>query len=80
MNPETLALYRQNVLSVTRQLYYSETNSNSLDLVLFLNGLPLVFVGMLVALPASAVLLVAFRRAQRGYLASDLYRDGAPRA
>jgi predicted PurR-regulated permease PerM len=38
------------------------------------------FVGMLVALPASAVLLVAFRRAQRGYLASDLYRDGAPRA
>lgn len=42
MNPEMLALYRQNVLSVTRQLYYSETNSNSLDLVLFLNGLPLV--------------------------------------
>jgi type I restriction enzyme R subunit len=41
MNPETLALYEQNVLSMTRQLYYSETNSNSLDLVLFLNGLPI---------------------------------------
>ncbi|MEM7602180.1 MAG: type I restriction endonuclease, partial [Verrucomicrobiota bacterium] len=42
MNPDTLALYDANVLSVTRQLYYSEENSNSLDLVLFLNGIPLV--------------------------------------
>lgn len=42
MNPDTLALYQANVLSVTRQLYYSETHSNSLDLVLFLNGLPIV--------------------------------------
>ncbi len=41
MNPETLALYDQNVLSVTRQLYYGETHSKSLDLVLFLNGLPI---------------------------------------
>ena len=36
------------------------------------------FVGVLVALPASAVLLVAIRRAKRSYLASALYRDGAP--
>ncbi|MEZ4786163.1 MAG: type I restriction endonuclease [Candidatus Kapaibacterium sp.] len=42
MNPETLALYEANVLSVTRQLYYSQENSKSLDLVLFLNGLPIV--------------------------------------
>lgn len=41
MNPDTLALYERNVLSLTRQLYYSEENSNSLDLVLFLNGLPI---------------------------------------
>lgn len=40
LNPDTLALYEKNVLSVTRQLYYSEDNTNSLDLVLFLNGLP----------------------------------------
>ncbi|MBX3610343.1 MAG: AI-2E family transporter [Hydrogenophaga sp.] len=35
------------------------------------------FVGVLIALPASAVLLVAIRRARRGYLASDLYLQGA---
>ncbi|HMN93189.1 MAG TPA: AI-2E family transporter [Hydrogenophaga sp.] len=38
------------------------------------------FVGVLVALPASAVLLVAIRRAKRGYLASGLYLEGAPAA
>jgi type I restriction enzyme R subunit len=42
MNPETLALYGHNVLSVTRQLYYGEVHAKSLDLVLFLNGLPIV--------------------------------------
>ena len=40
MNPDTLALYGKNVLSVTRQLYYGTEHSKSLDLVLFLNGLP----------------------------------------
>ncbi len=33
------------------------------------------FVGVLIALPVSAVLLVALRRAKSTYLASDLYRD-----
>lgn len=42
LNPDTWELYRKNVLSVTRQLHYSEANSNSLDLALFLNGLPVV--------------------------------------
>jgi len=41
MNPDTLALYGQNVLSVTRQLFYGTDHSKSLDLVLFLNGLPI---------------------------------------
>ena len=36
------------------------------------------FVGVLIALPASAVLLVAMRRAKRGYLASEMYLDDAP--
>lgn len=36
------------------------------------------FVGVLMALPTSAVLLVALRRLRQGYLASDLYREGAP--
>ena len=42
LNPELQALYAANVLTVTRQLHYSEKNENSLDLVLSLNGLPLV--------------------------------------
>ena len=42
MNPDSLALYGRNVLSVTRQLYYGEEHSRSLDLALFLNGLPVV--------------------------------------
>jgi type I restriction enzyme R subunit len=41
MNPDTLALYEKNVLSVTRQLYYGEEHSKSLDLAIFLNGLPI---------------------------------------
>lgn len=41
MNPDTLTLYGKNVLSVTRQLYYGAEHSKSLDLVLFMNGLPI---------------------------------------
>ncbi|HAM19107.1 MAG TPA: type I restriction endonuclease subunit R, partial [Alteromonas macleodii] len=40
LNPENWALFSKNVLSVTRQLYYSDKHKNSLDMVLFLNGLP----------------------------------------
>jgi predicted PurR-regulated permease PerM len=35
------------------------------------------FVGVLIALPASAVLLVAIRRAKAGYLSSELYLEGS---
>ncbi|MGM9426003.1 AI-2E family transporter [Hydrogenophaga sp. MI9] len=38
------------------------------------------FVGVLIALPASAVLLVAIRRAKKSYLASDLYQPSANKA
>jgi type I restriction enzyme R subunit len=41
MNPDTLTLYGQNVLSVTRQIYSGTEHSKSLDLVIFLNGLPI---------------------------------------
>lgn len=34
--------YQANIFSVTRQLYYSLSNSNSLDTVLFINGLPII--------------------------------------
>lgn len=40
LNPDTLALYEQNQLKVTRQLFYSKKNKNAVDLVLSLNGLP----------------------------------------
>ena len=39
-NPVTQAKYEANTLRVVRQLYYSEQNRNSIDLVLFLNGIP----------------------------------------
>jgi type I restriction enzyme R subunit len=42
MNPGTQALYESNRLSVTRQLKYSLANENSIDLVISLNGLPVV--------------------------------------
>ena len=40
MNAETIALYNQNRLKVVRQVYYSQKNTNSIDLVLAVNGLP----------------------------------------
>ena len=42
MNPDLLNRYAQNRFSLIRQLKYSQKNEKSLDMVLFLNGLPLV--------------------------------------
>ncbi|WP_268225705.1 type I restriction endonuclease subunit R [Sinomicrobium oceani] len=41
LNDKAQKHYSSNIFSVTRQLYYSLENSNSLDMVLFINGLPL---------------------------------------
>jgi len=41
LNVETQTLYNANQFAVVRQLKYSEKNENSLDVALFLNGLPL---------------------------------------
>ena len=40
LNPELVTEYNQNILSVMRQVKYSEKNENSIDVVMFLNGLP----------------------------------------
>ena len=40
-NPATWGLYQKNRLRVVRQVHYSLHNRNCIDLVLFLNGLPL---------------------------------------
>jgi type I restriction enzyme R subunit len=39
-NAESQAKYEANTLRVVRQLYYSQHNTKSIDLVLFLNGIP----------------------------------------
>lgn len=40
-NPDNWMQFEKNILSVTRQLYYSDKHKNSLDMVIFLNGLPI---------------------------------------
>ena len=44
INPDILARYRANRLRVVRQVRYSTQNENSIDLVLFLNGVPVATV------------------------------------
>ena len=41
LNEDTQKLYQANLFSVVRQLHYSEKNNKSLDLALFLNGIPI---------------------------------------
>ncbi|MGM0558141.1 MAG: type I restriction endonuclease subunit R [Myxococcota bacterium] len=42
LNPDVMAKYNKNRLTVVRQLYYDPKNENSLDVALFLNGVPVV--------------------------------------
>ncbi|MEK9695062.1 MAG: type I restriction endonuclease [Candidatus Poseidoniales archaeon] len=42
LNPEHLKLFQSNQFTVVRQLHYSNKNENSIDMGLFLNGLPIV--------------------------------------
>ncbi len=42
LNEDDLALYKKNIFSVTRQVHYSNQNENSLDMVVFINGLPII--------------------------------------
>jgi len=44
LNPETIALYNKNQLTVIRQVKYSLKNENSIDMLLSLNGLPVATV------------------------------------
>lgn len=41
-NKKSAEMYAKNIFSITRQLHYSSNNNNSLDLAIFLNGLPLI--------------------------------------
>lgn len=42
LNSNSVENYNKNTLSVIRQLYYSRENQNSIDMVIFLNGIPLI--------------------------------------
>jgi|LSQX01.3.fsa_nt_gb type I restriction enzyme R subunit len=42
MNPETQRLYDANILTVTRQVRYAKQHANTLDMVLSLNGIPII--------------------------------------
>lgn len=42
LNENQNALYKSNVLGVTRQFAYSKNNANTIDMVLSLNGIPVV--------------------------------------
>jgi type I restriction enzyme R subunit len=40
LNPDLVRLYETNILSVIRQVRYSQKSENALDVVLFVNGIP----------------------------------------
>ncbi len=42
MNEKLVKLSEANIFSVIRQLYFSERNNKSIDLVVFINGLPII--------------------------------------
>ena len=42
INATTVKQYESNILHCTRQLHYSLNNENSIDIVLFVNGIPIV--------------------------------------
>ena len=42
LNPDHLSLFKSNQFSLVRQLHYSTKNENSIDMGLFLNGIPIV--------------------------------------
>ena len=42
LNPTAKEMYDKNIFCVTRQLYYSKDNSNSIDVMVSLNGLPVM--------------------------------------
>ena len=55
MNPDHPKLYAQNRFSLIRQLRYSQKNEKSVDIALFLNGLPLVTMELKNSLTGGAV-------------------------
>lgn len=88
LNPETQRIYEANRLRCVRQLHYSTKNENSLDMVLFVNGIPLVTLELKSQLTGQSVedgkrqyahdrdpreLIFAFRKRSLVHFTVDLY-------
>ncbi len=88
LNPELVQKYESNILTCTRQFYYSPLNNNSIDMVLSLNGIPIVAIELKNQLKGQCVenakvqymhdrdpkeLLFNFNRRILVYFAADLY-------
>jgi type I restriction enzyme R subunit len=41
LNPKVTARFESNIFSITRQIYFSQADAQSVDMVLFINGLPI---------------------------------------
>ncbi|STP12960.1 Type I restriction-modification system,restriction subunit R [Helicobacter mustelae] len=41
-NEDAIENYQKNIFSITRQLHYSQANQKSLDMAIFLNGIPII--------------------------------------
>lgn len=88
LNADTQALYEVNILRCVRQLYYSAHNENSVDMALFVNGIPLVMLELKNQFTGQSVadsrrqycddrspqeLVFRFRKRTLVYFAVDLY-------
>jgi len=62
LNPELTRLYEANILSAMRQVRYSRKNENAIDVVLFINGIPVATLELKNLLTGSN-----FRHAEKQY-------------
>ena len=62
LNPELVRLYEANILSVIRQVRYSQKSENALDVLLFVNGIPVATLEIKNLLTGST-----FRHAEKQY-------------
>lgn len=62
INPALVAMFQANILSVIRQVRYSAKNENAIDVVLFINGLPVATLELKNTLTGST-----FRYAEKQY-------------
>jgi type I restriction enzyme, R subunit len=72
LNPDLVRLYQANILSVIRQVAYSQKSGNEIDVVLFLNGIPVANLELKNLLTGSS-----FRHAEKQYR-SDRAPAGEP--